>query len=62
MWSTTVKEDLIMNDWVQTSNLPEVLQQGNSTPTWKPNEGPKKAMLDRMFVTPDALLSPELSM
>jgi hypothetical protein len=43
-WRATMKEDLIMNEWVQTSGLTEVLQHGKPTQTWRPNEGPKKAM------------------
>jgi hypothetical protein len=38
-----------MNEWVQTSDLTEVLQHGKLTPTWRQNEGTKKAMLDRVF-------------
>jgi hypothetical protein len=30
-WSTTGKEDLVMNEWVQTSGLTEVLQHGKPT-------------------------------
>ncbi len=48
-----------MNEWVQTSGLTEVLQHGK--PTWRPNEVTKKAMLDRVFVIPDACPLPELS-
>jgi hypothetical protein len=52
-----------MNEWVQARNLTEVLHQGRPPPTWKPNEGPKKApwLLDRVVVTPEAHLSTELS-
>jgi hypothetical protein len=50
-----------MNKWVQTIGLTEVLQHGKPTPTWRPNECTKKAMLDRVFVTPDACPLPELS-
>jgi hypothetical protein len=60
-WSTMVQEDLIMNERVQTSCLTEVLQHGKLTPTWRPNESPKKAMLDRVFVAPDVYPLPELS-
>ncbi len=60
-WSATRKEDLVMNEWVQTSGLTEVLQHGKPTPTWRPNEGTKKAILDRVFVTPEACPLPELS-
>jgi hypothetical protein len=59
-WRAIGKEDLVMNEWVQASGLTEVLQHGKPTPTWRPNEGTKKAMLDRVFVTPDARLIPEL--
>jgi hypothetical protein len=60
--SATVQEDLIMNEWVQTSGLTEVLQHGKPDPTWRPNEGPglQKAILDRVFVAPDVYPLPEL--
>jgi hypothetical protein len=60
-WGATGKEDLVMNEWVQTNGLTEVLQHGKPTPTWRPNKGTKKARLDRVFVTPDACPLPELS-
>ncbi len=60
-WSASVKEDLIMNEWAQTSGLTEVLQHGKSTPTWRLNQGPEKVMLDRVYVTPDTCPLPELS-
>ncbi len=50
-----------MNEWVQASGLIEILQQGKPTPTWRPSVGTKKAMLDRVFVTPDTRPIPELS-
>ncbi len=50
-----MKEYQTMNDWVRTTNLTEVLQQGKSAPTWKPNEAPQETLLDRVLVTPDAL-------
>ena len=59
-WSATVKEDRIMNEWIQTTNLTEVFYQGKPTPTWKPSEGLQEATLDRVLVTQDALPSPEL--
>ena len=55
-----MKDDLAMNEWVQASGLTEILQQGKPTPTWRPSEGTKRAMLDRVFVTPDARPTPEL--
>jgi hypothetical protein len=60
-WSAMVKEELIMNDWIQTNNLTEVFQRGKPTPTWKPSEDPQEATLNRVLVTPNALPSPELS-
>jgi hypothetical protein len=56
-WSATVKEDLIMNEWIQTNNLTEVFHQGEPTPTWKSSEGPQEAALDRVLVTQDAPLT-----
>jgi len=50
-----------MSDWVETTGLTEVLPQGKPTPTWKPSEGPQKAMLDRVFLTRNDLPSLELS-
>jgi hypothetical protein len=32
-WRATMKEDLIMNEWMQTSGLTEVLQHGKPTQT-----------------------------
>ncbi len=58
-WSATGKEDLVMNEWVKTSGLTKVLQHSKPIPTWRLNEGTKKAMLDRVFVTPDASPIPE---
>ena len=60
-WSATVKEDRIMNEWIQTTNLTEVFYQGKPTPTWKPSEGLQEATLDRVLVTQDAPPSPELT-
>ncbi len=60
-WSATVKEDLIMNEWIQKNNLTEVFHQGKPTPTWKPSEGPQEAALDRVLVTPAVMLSPHQS-
>ena len=60
-WSVTVREDQTMSDWVETIDLTEVLQQEKLTPTWKPSEGPQKAMLDSVFVTHNDLSSLNLS-
>ena len=50
-----------MTDWVDKSNLIEVLQRGKPTSTWKPSEGPQSAALDRVFVSRDELPQLELS-
>jgi hypothetical protein len=60
-WSTAVREDQTMADWVKRIDLTEVLPQGTPAPTWKPSEGLQKAMLDRAFVTSDDLPLLELS-
>ena len=60
-WSATVREDRTMTDWVNKSNLIEVLQRGKPTSTWKPSEGPQSAALDRVFVSRDELPQLELS-
>ena len=50
-----------MTDWARAANLTEVLPRGKLIPTWKPSEGPQKAVLDRVLVTHDDLASLELS-
>ncbi len=50
-----------MTDWVRAANLTEVYPRGKPTPTWKPSEGPQKAVLDRVLITYDDLASLELS-
>ena len=60
--SQPVREDRTMTDWVNQSNLTEVvLQWGEPTSTWKPSEGPQSAALDRVFVSRDELPQLELS-
>ena len=39
-----------MNDWITVTRLTEVFQQGVSTPTWRPSNGPKRATLNRVLV------------
>ena len=60
-WSAAAREDRTMTDWMRTANLTEVLPRGKLIPTWKPSEGPQKAVLDRVLVTHDDLASLELS-
>ncbi len=61
-WSAAAREDRAMADWVLAANLTEAFPRGKPTPTWKPSEGPQKAVLDRVLVTHDDLASDSLEL
>jgi hypothetical protein len=60
-WSAAVKEDQTMTDWALKAGLTEVFQRGKPNPTWRPNEGPRTAALDRVLISHSDLPNLELT-